>query len=231
MAIKGNRKMDIQGKRSIAFRVYENKQDGRRICFPMAGLTAAKRSDIRFRRKVVNSSNKVRWKVFGTLTYSEEHLPHDGQHMRVFFKRMREYNRKVAKVEKVEYIWREDFGKLKRRPHYHFLTDSYVNLKLARGWWGRGFVWLVKVRGKEEVKKYLYKYMCKDRPGRENWKKHRYGSSRGVPAIPKSEWKFVKISWEENIMDDVFVHNQREGILDAHIGLKIFNGYSYVKVD
>ncbi len=221
--------MDIeQQKRSIAFRVYQNKHNGKRICFPMAGLTAAKRSDIRFRRKVTNPKSGVIWKVFGTLTYSEEHLPNEGKHMTIFFKRMRDYNRKVKKIPKVEYIWREDFGKIKERPHYHFLTNEFVDLRMARVWWGRGFIWLSRVTGMQEVKKYLYKYMCKDREGVANLKKHRYGSSRGVPACPQSEWKYIKVSWEENIMDDVFVHNQNLDILDAHIGLKIFNGHTYV---
>ncbi len=203
------------------FRVYENKIDGRRIFFSARGYTAAVRSDVRFRRKVMFASKLINFKIFGTLTYADEFLPSDSKHVSKFFMRWRKHNtRKKKRRDKVDYIWRVDYGKVKARPHYHFLANDYVEHKKAVLWWGRGFVWLRKVYSIKEIRRYLYKYMCKRREDDNDWKKHRYGTSQGVPKTPLSEWKFGHLCEEEYLRECVLVHNQNLGHLDMHTAFR-----------
>ncbi len=202
-------------------RVYEHKMDGRRIHFPSIGYTAAIRSDVRFRRKVMLASKVVIFKVFGTLTYADEFLPYSSKHVSLFFKRWRDHNTRLKKKKaKVEYIWREDFGSLRGRPHYHFLVNDFEDIEKIRKWWGRGFVWVKKVYSLNEVRQYLYKYMCKKRDQLENNKRHRFGSSQGVPKTPQSDWRMVGFCREENLKKMVGEHNQNLGHLDMILGVK-----------
>ncbi len=200
------------------YRVYENRHTGRRIAFPRYGYTNADRSRVRFRRKVVGSCNKITWKVFGTLTYADEFLPYSSKHVSKFFEKWRKHNTRLkVKKDKIEYIWREDFGELKGRPHYHFLSNDYVDHKLAVKMWGRGWVWLKQIYTINEVKRYLYKYMAKDDDKDVEYKERRFSSSKGVPPVPKSDWKIYGVVWEKDKLDCTMVHNQNLGLLDTYL--------------
>ncbi len=202
------------------YRLYENRHTGRRIAFPRYGYTSADRSRVRFRRKVLESCKTITWRVFGTLTYGDEFLPHTSKHMYSFFESLRKHHKRKTKKAKIEYIWREDFGELKGRPHYHFLTNGFIAHKRAVEFWGRGFVWLTKIYTLTEVKKYLYKYMAKDRESKEDFKGRRYSSSRGVPKVPKSDWIMKEVVWEKDLLDCTLVHNQNLGLLDGYLEAK-----------
>ncbi len=203
------------------YRVYENRTTGRRIAFSRYGYTADDRSRVRFRRKVLASCKVFTWKVFGTLTYADEFLPYSSKHVSKFFENWRKHNTRLKqKKDKVAYIWREDFGELKGRPHYHFLVNDFIDHKKAVEYWGRGFVWLTKVYTINEVKKYLYKYMAKDMEHKSDHKGRRCGNSRGVPKVPKSDWKIHGVVWEKDLLDCTLVHNQNLGLLDGYLEAK-----------
>ncbi len=196
------------------FQVYQHREDGRRIAYLCRNYTNATRSDIRFRRKTIFACKVLRFKVFGTLSYKDEFLPYSSKHVSKFFEKWRKHNTRLKNPKpKVEYVWREDFGKLNARPHFHFFASDYADWRDIRDWWGRGMIWVRKIWNMNEARRYLYKYMCKYRKQGE-FKKHRFGSSRGVPKVPKSEWMFYNYVKEEELSDCVYVHNQNLGHLD-----------------
>ncbi len=209
-------------KRSVSYTVYENRNSGKRIFYQGVGLTGSQRSAIRFRRKTMNACRSVHFLLFGTLTYNTESLPYSSKHVSKFFMKWRKHNTRLKVPKpKVEYIWREDFGKKKGRPHYHYLASQFEDIKKIQEWWGRGFVWMSKVKGMYEVRKYLNKYMAKPAEYVDATRnKRRYGSSQGIPKLPKSEWKLAGWAGREGITEMVYVHNQNLGILDNYLSPK-----------
>ncbi len=207
----------------IIYQLYQHREDGRRIAYLSRNYTNATRSDVRFRRKVLNACRKLNFKVFGTLSYKDEFLPYSSRHVSKFFEKWRKYNIRTVKKKKVEYVWREDFGKINQRPHFHFFASDYADWRKIRDWWGRGMIWVRKIYDMNEAKRYLYKYMCKKREEGQ-FKRHRYGSSQGVPKVPPSDWKFCCYSREEDVMENVYVWNQNLGHVDMFLGSKKFRG-------
>lgn len=203
------------------YSVYENRENGKRIFYPGFKLTNSQRSAMRFKRKAVNACRDHGFKLFGTLTYADEFLPFSSKHVSEFFMRWRKHNTRLKdKKSKVEYMWRQDYGEEKGRPHYHFLATEYIDLKNGRLWWGRGFIWVRKIWGLWEVRKYLNKYMCKPDEIYIVEKQRRCGSSRGISKCPKSKWKLHGWTKNEGKENMVYSHNRNLGLLDNYLDVK-----------
>ena len=134
------------------------------------------------------AAQTVDFRIFGTLTYATEFLPADSKHVRTFFNRIKSYDRKYNKKEvKLEYVWREDFGKKKGRPHYHFLANRRIDYNRAVSWWAKGFIYLSDVWSNYQVNEYVSKYMAKSEHTRDPeiaLKRRRFGFSKGIPKTP-----------------------------------------------
>lgn len=75
---------------------------------------------------------------FLTLTYSDEHLPKDGQlvkeDLQLFFRLLRRKN------PGIRYFAVGEYGTEKGRPHYHAVVFNLVDLDLVTNTWNKGFV-------------------------------------------------------------------------------------------
>lgn len=202
----------------MVLRYYENKQNGKRVAFPNKGYNADLRSDIRFRRRVKFACKHVVFKLFGTLTYAEEFLPFSSRHVSTFFNRWKTLERVSGSKGCLEYIWRQDFGSLTGRPHYHFLATDTVGHAVAARQWGRGFVWLDRVYSINDVSRYVGKYMTKTRQKAGKFlPRRRYGASQGIPKTPPSDYRFLGFLREENYKIEVLDWNQKLGHLDGYM--------------
>jgi len=124
---------------------------------------------------------------FITLTYDDEHLPHNQsvnkRDIQLFHKRLRKYRESESKWDNyaLRYICVSEYGtQATKRPHYHLIAFNYPSHQEVEKIWGCGFVTVSNLT--EKRIKYTFKYISKPAQTPQGRNRNFQLTSQGIGA-------------------------------------------------
>lgn len=153
---------------------------------------AVRRSKTTMRRKAKELYAKAEGNVYMvTLTYAEN-MEDFGRACRDLRNFIRRVNWRIDR--KCDYIAVPERQK-RGAWHWHILIDVYMDWREWEKLWGKGFIWVRKVRNVKHAVRYVVKYVAKTfEEGGVPMGKHRYVSSKGL-----SGWTVEYVAVEEEL--------------------------------